>query len=86
MAAGVSQLKNIIIILFLILFCSPVSNSSAYEDIRQSGLMRLSDIFLLTDSWDVSTIDAMTGMVASAHSFLSNCPVFILETCSKSAL
>ncbi|MCP4704101.1 MAG: TonB-dependent receptor [candidate division Zixibacteria bacterium] len=53
-------MKKIIIILFFILFCSPVSNSSAYEDIRQSGMLRLSDIFLLSDSWDVSTIDGIT--------------------------
>ena len=60
MAAGVFDLIMIITILFLILICSPNSNSSAYEDLRQSGLMRLSDIFLLTDSWDVSTIDGIT--------------------------
>ena len=28
-------------------------------EIQQSGLMRLSDIFLLIDDWDVSTIDGM---------------------------
>lgn len=36
------------------------STTITKDEIQQSGLMRLSDLFLLIDSWDVSTIDGIT--------------------------
>ncbi len=63
-------MSKFIINIFIILLCLLVNNANGAmvervdiikgEDIRKSGLMRLSDIFLIIDNWDVSTIDGIT--------------------------
>jgi len=55
-------LKRILFILFIILFCSSISKTEIItrDDIQQAGLLRLSDIFLLIDDWDCTTIDGIT--------------------------
>ncbi len=55
-------MKKIILIFFIFLLCPQfsIAETITQEDIQRAGLMRLSDIFLLIDDWDISTIDGIT--------------------------
>ncbi len=82
-------MRKIVIIFFIILLCPQFSTAEyiTQEDMQQAGLLRLSDIFLLIDDWDYSTLDGITyqasplGLNSYQHQdwkiFLNNIPIDI---------
>ena len=66
MVSGVLQLRKFVFICLIFLLCQQYSTAEliTQEEIQQAGLLRLSDIFLLLNEWDYSTIDGITYQVS----------------------